>query len=116
MTAGEAAGFFGRLWKLARTVEDLLQLQTQTREALEVIDERLRALENRMTRLEANQEQLVVQAQAAAGAAATALAGAVISDTVTRLTRLEEREKRLSAADTRARLEAGTGGPSAQER
>jgi hypothetical protein len=45
-----------RLWRLGR----------QMREALEVVDARLRALEDRMTHLEASQGQLVVQAREAA--------------------------------------------------
>ena len=79
----------GLLWSLGRKVEDLLALQSKTREALEAVDSRLHALEDRMTYLEANQGQLIVEARAAAGTASTAVAGAVISDVVTRLTRLE---------------------------
>ena len=44
------------LWSLGRKVEDLLALQTKTREALEVVDKRLRILEDRMTQLEARGE------------------------------------------------------------
>jgi prefoldin subunit 5 len=44
-----------RLWTVARKIEDLLELQTKTREALEKLDGRLRAVEDRMTRLEAGQ-------------------------------------------------------------
>ena len=92
----------GRLWTLGRKVEELLTLQIKTREALEVVDIRLRDLEDRMTHLEANQGQLVVEARSAASAAATAVAGAVISDVVTRVTRIEmraeEAAKRLPSA------------------
>jgi hypothetical protein len=49
-----------RLWTVARKMEDLLVLQTKTKEALDSIDDRLRVLEKRMTFLEANQSQLVV--------------------------------------------------------
>jgi hypothetical protein len=38
---------------LGRKVEDLLDLQRKTREALDSIESRLRALEDRMTHLEA---------------------------------------------------------------
>ena len=90
----------GQIWSLGRKVEDLLALQSKTREALEAVDSRLRALEDRMTYLEAHQNQLIGEARAAASAASTAVAGAVISDVVTRLTRLEMRAdevaKRLS--------------------
>ena len=85
----------GRLWSLGRKVEDLLALQGKTREALEAVDGRLRALEDRLTYMEANQGQLIVEARAAASAASTAVAGAVISDVVTRVTRIEMRAESL---------------------
>jgi hypothetical protein len=78
-----------RLWTIARQFEELLKLQAQTRTALETIESRLRGLEDRMTHLEAGQAQLITEAKAAAGIAATGLAGSVISDVVTRLTRVE---------------------------
>ena len=81
-----------RLWRLARTIEELLELQSNTRVALELIDVRLRNLEDRMTHLEVGQGQLITEAKAAAGAAATGLASSVISDVVTRVTRLEMRQ------------------------
>jgi hypothetical protein len=80
-----------KIWKLVRDVEDLFRVQGQTVAALEGINGRLRALEVRMTRLEAAQQQPVVEARSAAGAAATVVAGAVISDVVTRITRIEMR-------------------------
>lgn len=91
------------LWSLGRKVEELLALQRTTRDALEVVNSRLRALEDRMVYLEANQDKLVGEARSAASAASTAVAGAVISDVVTRLTRLEmhtqEIGKRLQAPE-----------------
>ena len=80
-----------RLWTVVRKVEDLLELQHKTRENVDRIEARLRALEDRMTRLEANQTQIISEARAAAAAAATSLAGSIISDVVTRVTRLELR-------------------------
>jgi hypothetical protein len=91
-----------RLWTIARKIEELLELQHTTRVALEAIDARLRALEDRMTHLEASQGQLITEAKAAAGVAATGLASSVISDVVTRLTRIEMQQeamqRRLPAA------------------
>jgi vacuolar-type H+-ATPase subunit I/STV1 len=84
-----------RPWTVARKIEDLLELQTKTREALEKLDARLRAVEDRMTRLEASQEQLITEAKAAAGVAATGLASSVISDVVTRITRIEMRQDEI---------------------
>ena len=85
----------GRVWTLARKVEDLLGLQTEVRQALQIIDERLKGLEDRMLRLEADERQVVTEARSAATAASTVVASAVISDTVTRITRLEARADKL---------------------
>ena len=88
-----------RLWAIGRKLEMLLEFQSSTRLALEAIDLRLRAVEDRMTRLEAGQGNLLTETKAAAGLAAAGLASSIISDVVTRVTRLEmrreERERRL---------------------
>lgn len=81
----------GRLWALARKVEDLFEGQRKTTAALLAIEARLKDLEDRMTHLEANQGQLIVEAKAAAGVAATGLASSIISEIVTRVTRIEMR-------------------------
>jgi hypothetical protein len=59
---------------------------------LETIEGRLHRLEDRMTHLEAGQGQIITEAKAAAGIAATGLASSVISDVVTRVTRIEMRQ------------------------
>jgi hypothetical protein len=79
----------GQIWALARKVEDVLGLHGKSREALERMDARLRAVEDRMTQLEAHQAQLVAEAKAEASAASTVVAGGVLAEVVTRLTRLE---------------------------
>ncbi|MGD9614494.1 MAG: hypothetical protein AB7H90_00795 [Alphaproteobacteria bacterium] len=84
------------LWSLGRKVEDLLALQTKTREALELVDKRLRTLEDRMTQLEARENQVVTEARSAASTASTAVTAAVISDIVTRLTRVEVQVEQAS--------------------
>ncbi len=86
---------FARAWNLIRKVEGLLSLQTEVRLALQALDQRLAVVEERMLRLEAGQAQLVTEARSAATAASTAVAGAVISDAVTRITRLEGRAEQL---------------------
>ncbi len=86
-----------RLWTLARKVEDLLAFQSQMKESLEALDARLRAVETRMVKFEAEQGQLITTAQAAANVAASAVASAVISDVVTRITRLEIQQSHLQA-------------------
>jgi len=78
-----------RLWTIARKIEEVLALQSKTREALEALEHRLRSLEDRMTRLEAGQHELVTTARAAANVAAVGVAAAAVSDIVTRVTRIE---------------------------
>jgi hypothetical protein len=87
----------GRLWTLARKIEDLLALHGKVAASLQIIDQRLKALEDRLLRLETEQGQIVTEARSAATAASTAIAGAIISDTVTRITRLEGRADQLEA-------------------
>lgn len=105
------------LWSLGRKVEDLLALQTKTREALELVDKRLRSLEDRMTQLEARENQVVTEARSAASTASTAVTAAVISDIVTRLTRVEVRVEQASVQKFPAReqLEPPTGGGNAPD-
>ncbi len=82
-----------RLWTIARKIEEMLELQSKTRTVLEEVESRLRGLEDRMTYLEAGQGQVVIEARAAAGVAATHLASSVISDVVTRITRVEMQQQ-----------------------
>jgi hypothetical protein len=71
-------------------------------QALEAVDIGLRGLEDRMTHLEDVQGQIVVEARSAASAAAITVSGAIISDVVTRVIRVEiraeEAAKRLPSA------------------
>ena len=48
-----------------------------------------------MLRLEADERQIVTEARSAATAASTSVAGAIVSDVVTRITRLEGRADQL---------------------
>lgn len=81
-----------KLWTFARKVEDLLALQAETSAALTGIDGRLKLLEDRMTHLEADRGQMITEAKAAAGMAAAAIASNIVSDAITRITRLEMRQ------------------------
>jgi hypothetical protein len=83
----------GRIWEAGRKVDEVVQLHVKTGAALAEIDDRLRSLEDRMTSFEANQGEVITEAKAAAGATATRLAGSVISDVVTRITRIEMRHE-----------------------
>jgi hypothetical protein len=95
-----------QIWHFARRIDDLFKLQEKTEEtvgqmderveALEsTLDRRLRAIEDRLTKLEAEQTQVISEARGAATAAATLIASSVISDAVTRVTRVEEALKRI---------------------
>ncbi len=88
-------GVVGRLWKIGRAIEDLFESQKDTNASIKVIGDRLKALEDRMTYLEANQSQVITQPGAAASAASTAIAGGILCETVTRLTRLEVKVEQL---------------------
>ena len=90
-----ALGPVARLWQVARKIEELFTLHAKVEGSLLVIDQRLKALEDRMLRLESEQTQIVTEARSAATAASTTLAGAVIAEAVTRITRLEGRADQL---------------------
>ena len=85
----------GALWRFARKFDELFALQKTTQDSLEAVAQRLHDLEARMMRLESEQARLVTEARSAATAAGTMVAGAVVSDAVTRLTRLEGRVDQL---------------------
>jgi hypothetical protein len=86
-----ASGPISRLWLLARKTEELFNLHTKVESSLRIIEERLRALEDRVIRLEISQGQLFTEARNAA----TVMAAGVISEAVTRITRLEGRAEIL---------------------
>lgn len=83
------------LWAIGRRFEQFDKFEKTMLTALNDVEARLDALENRMTRMEARQGELVTEARAAAGIAATGLASSVISDVVTRVTRIELRQDDL---------------------
>jgi uncharacterized protein (UPF0335 family) len=86
-----------------------MSLQARTETSLGEILERLHALETRMTQMESDRGQMITEAKAAAGMAtsgvASAIAGNMLADIVTRITRLEMRQTdqtpRLPPADPR---------------
>ncbi len=97
---------FSQLWSFGRRIEELFQLQARTEDTFadidtrfasleQVFDARLRSVEDRLTRLEAEQGQVISEAKSAATSAATIIASAVISDAVTRVTRVEEGIRRI---------------------
>ena len=89
----------GALWRFARKVEDLFALQTANQASLEAVAQQLHNLDMRMTRLESEQARLITEARSAATTSASMVAAAVVSDTVTRLTRLEGRVDQMERPD-----------------
>ena len=115
---------FPQLWSLGRRIEDLFKFQSEAKgafgdiaarfDALErVLGDRLRHAEDRLTRLEAEQSHIISEARSAATGAATMIASAVISDAITRVTRVEEGIRRIEqrsvlASAPRALRDEGT--------
>jgi len=81
-----------RIWAIGLKVDELLRLQRETDAAFKDIREKIMSLERRMTHQEANATQMVTEANAAAGMAASNIASHMLSDVVTRVTRLEMRQ------------------------
>ncbi len=86
----------GSLWRLARKIEELFELNEKINAALAAILARLDAIERRITQIEADQRQLVSEARSASTAAASMVAGNVIAEAITRLTRIEGRLDRIA--------------------
>lgn len=87
----------GQAWSFARQVEELFKVQGNVERSLNKLEERLQQFENRMTHLEADRGQMITEAKAAAGIAASAVAGNFLSDVITRITRLEMRQSEAPA-------------------
>ena len=86
-----ALSSLSNLWTFARKVEDLFSLHQEVKASLQVIEERLRGLEDRVLALESGQGQMLTEARNAA----VFMASGVITEAVTRLTRLESRTELL---------------------
>ncbi|HEY4172793.1 MAG TPA: hypothetical protein VGM42_07165 [Rhodopila sp.] len=91
----------GQLFKFARDTQDLYKLHETVKATIMALDGRLRAVEDRLIQLEAEQGQIVSEAKSAATGAATMIASAVIADAVTRiekgLNRVSVRNSMLAA-------------------
>ncbi len=95
-----------QIWDLGRRIEDLFTLQAENKTTFGEIDERfraleaklaerLRAVEDRLLKLESEQTQVISDAKTAASAAAMMISNAALSETVTRLTRVEMGVERI---------------------
>jgi hypothetical protein len=64
-----------QLWVFARKLDAVMSVHKRTEDSVAKILERRHALETRMTHLEADRGQMITEAKAAAGIAASAVAG-----------------------------------------
>lgn len=83
----------GDVLRLLRSVDRLLALEKQQERAFDKIGAEIAELKGRVTRLEAREEVIIVEARAAAGGAATQVAIASVSDMARRIGKLEERSE-----------------------
>jgi hypothetical protein len=86
--------------RFARRLDELLALDDKFDEALSALDQRLRGIEDRLTRLEAQHDRIVTEARSAATAASTMVAGGIIAEVVTRLTRAEQKLEAVGQTTT----------------
>lgn len=75
--------------KALRAVDQLLALDEKYRKAFDKLTADIEGLKERVTRLEAREDVVIVEAKAAAGAAASQVAIASVSDLAVRIGRLE---------------------------
>ena len=68
-----------QLLKFARDTQDLYKLHETVKEMIAALDGRLRAVEDRLIRMETEQVQVVSEAKSAATGAATMIASAIVS-------------------------------------
>jgi len=96
----------GQVFKFARDTQDLQRLHETVKDMIAALDTRLRGIEERLLRMEAEQGQMLTEAKSAATGAATVIVSAVIADAVTWVTRVEEGIRRLSVRNGTLSLQA----------
>jgi hypothetical protein len=96
----------GQVFKFARDTQDLYRLHETVKDMIAALDTRLRGIEERPLRMEAEQGQMLIEAKSAATGAATVIVSAVIADAVARVTRVEEGIRRLSVRNGTLSLQA----------
>lgn len=86
----------GKLWRFLRRVEDLIERDAVLNAAIRRLSEQLAGLDQRLSRLEAQQGIVVAEAKGAAAATGAAAAAQAITDFARRLGALEERSGRAA--------------------
>ena len=92
---------------LARTLDRLFAAEKKHGDLIEAQARRLQDISERVARLEAREEILIVEAKAAAGTAASAAATHHLTDMAMRIGALDERTRRLDPSDDPRRLTDG---------
>jgi len=90
----------GDLVKLFRSVDRLLTLEAKHGKAIEKLEAEIDKLQDRVTRLETREDIVIIEARAAASAAATQVAIASVSDVARRIGQLEARGGRQRLDDS----------------
>lgn len=84
------------LWSAGRKIEDLILATQKTSEVLQRLEDRVRAMEDRLLTLESGQMQIIVEAKSAAAGAATTMAAGALFEAATRIAQLEMRVSNLA--------------------
>ncbi len=79
------------VWRIAKKIDSLLELEERQNRSLAILADRLSALERRMDRLEAREEIVVAKAEGAARSAAAIAGASSIADIARRVGVLEGR-------------------------
>ncbi len=95
---------FADIWRTAKKIDSLLELEERQNKSLAVLADRLTAIERRMDRLEAREEIVVAKAEGAARSAAAIVGTASVADLSRRIGILEERAATGAAATPKKRL------------
>jgi len=81
---------FPGIWRAARAVEKVFELDANLKTALGEIELRLAEMERRILQLEADKREMVTEAKAAAATAASAAASAHLTDLARQVGALQE--------------------------
>lgn len=87
-------------WAIGRQFEEIVRFNERTQKAIDQLETKLRLVEDRLLKIEAEQTQVIVAAKSAAAGAATTMAAGVLFEAATRITQLE-----MKMSAVQARLE-----------
>lgn len=85
MAIRPTASWLGAARNFGRKIEDLFALNRTAQEALQLVEERLRSIEDRLLVMEGEQSRLMTEARSAASYTATAVAASALFEAATRI-------------------------------